>query len=94
MDRVPVNPAAVIPGSAISNAVISAATGDPALAARTLAQQAGVDDDIALNSIIAASVGQKDRRIYIGNLPSGAQPDIIKEFSKWGNYNIFSEAEF
>jgi 2'-5' RNA ligase len=56
-------------------------TGDPALAARTLAQQAGVDDDIALNSIIAASVGQKDRRIYIGNLPAGAQPEIIKEFT-------------
>jgi hypothetical protein len=33
-------------------------------------------------SLITSTVAQKDRRIYVGNLPSGVSPDLIKDFSK------------
>lgn len=39
-------------------------------------------DEAAAAALISSSIGQKDRRIYVGNLPAGVSHEMIKEFSK------------
>lgn len=40
------------------------------------------NNDAAASVIIAKSIGTKDRRVYVGNLPPGCNTDMIKDFCK------------
>ena len=68
--------------------VASSLLSDPSKLDKITSSDGNIDPELATTSVIASSIGQKDRRIYVGNLPAGVSTDAIRDFSKYSTLII------